>query len=501
MVITSDQVRIIDQNCEEMGISTLQLMENAGSAVADVVLENYPDMRNITICCGVGNNGGDGFVAARHLAAKGKKLTVLLIGQESKIKSQIANHNYQILKELAFSIKILEISDTSKINLLKKELEQTDLIIDALLGVGIKGEPYDPIKSAIKSINSAGKTVVSVDVPSGINSDELTKAKIMVNADIIITLHDTKPCLTSEELAMKTVIKSIGVPPEAELFVGKGELIAAIPKRKHATHKGQNGRVLIIGGSSKYSGAPVLSSRAALRTGADLVITCIPQSIAESVRSDSPNMIARAFPGDYLTKEDIPEILELFEKFDALVIGPGLSENLDTKSFVLELLKKCPSNKPIIIDADALKAIKGHLQILNKKSLILTPHHGEFTNLFDIRLPDGWKEQIPIVEKQAKEYSIILIVKGEFDIISNGKLTKVNRTGHPGMTVGGTGDVLAGITGEIASINKNLFLASCAATYLSGKAGEYAATDFGSSLLATDVIEKIPEVLLDNDIQ
>ena len=314
MVITSEEVHIIDENCEELGISVIQLMENAGSAAAAAAIEFFPDAKKIAVCCGTGNNGGDGFVLARHLVSFGKEVVIFLVGRESRIRSQIAKDNFKILKQMEQSIKIHTISDSSNISLLKSGLYDADLIIDALLGVGLKSEPYDPIRTAIKTINKLDKPVLSVDLPSGMFSDSTKTPKVIINADKIVTFHDTKPCLTSEEFAKKTVICSIGVPPEAELFVGKGDLKATLPKRKPTSHKGENGMVLVVGGSINYSGAPVLTSRAALRSGADLVITCIPEGIAESVRSDSPNMIVKAFPGNFLEKQHIPEILELLKK-------------------------------------------------------------------------------------------------------------------------------------------------------------------------------------------
>ncbi|MHA1243677.1 MAG: NAD(P)H-hydrate dehydratase [Candidatus Heimdallarchaeota archaeon] len=496
MVITVEDVKIIDANSEELGVSVLQLMENAGAAVAQTAIDSFPEAQTIAICCGTGNNGGDGFVAARHLASYNKKIKVILIGNKLKIKSDIALHNFNILNEMEDTIKLIVISDSANVTKLKDELKDVDLVIDALLGVGLTSEPYDPIKSAIKQINSAKKNILSVDVPSGIWSDVPKKQKIMINADKIVTFHDTKPCLTIKDLEKITDICSIGIPHEAEIFVGKGDVFATLPPRKESSHKGQNGKVLVVGGSLKYSGAPVLSSRAALRTGADLVITCIPESIARSVRSDSPNMIVQSFPGDYLEPQHIPDILELMKKFDSMVIGPGLSENPSSLEFVKELLKQIPKNKPVIIDADALKALKNNFDLIQEKTVILTPHKGEFKILFGEGLPKTWQEKIDYVKKKAEKCFSTILLKGKYDVISNSKYSKVNRTGHEGMTVGGTGDVLAGILGALSAINPNLFRVACASSYIAGKAGEIAAEDFGNSLLATDVIEKIPEVIL-----
>ncbi len=496
MVITSEEVRIIDENSEELGLSVLQLMENAGAAGARVAIKEFPNAKLIAVCCGTGNNGGDGMVLARHLVSMNKKVRLFLVGHKSKIRSHATLTNFNILKQLEHSIEITIISDSSLIKILKEKLLDVDLIIDSLLGIGLTNEPYEPIKSVIKIINIANKPTLAVDLPSGMWSDIPEKTKLMVNADKIATFHDTKPCLTIKDLQEKTTICRIGVPPEAEIFVGKGDLRATFPKRRTDSHKGENGKVLVVGGSIKYSGAPVLASRAALRTGADLVVTCIPESIARSVRSDSPNMIVKSLKGDYLTKEHSDTILDQLEKFDSMVIGPGISENPETFEFILDVIKRTPSEKSIVIDADALKAISTDLSILKSKKVVLTPHMGEFKILFGKKISNNWFERKEEVFEIAQKNKTTILLKGKYDVISNAQTSKINRTGHVGMTVGGTGDVLAGILGTLSAINVNLFRAASAASYLAGKAGEFAAEDFGNSLLATDVIEKIPEVIL-----
>ncbi|MBN1329378.1 MAG: NAD(P)H-hydrate dehydratase [Candidatus Heimdallarchaeota archaeon] len=496
MVATAEKIRILDMNSEELGVDAIQLMENAGSTAAYIILQNFPKAKKIVICCGTGNNGGDGFVVARHLAAAKKEIKLFLFGQESKIRTREALTNYKIIEKMECSIEIIKITDSTKLSHYISYFNESDLIIDALLGIGITNEPYEPIKRAIEEINNSGKQVVSIDIPSGMFSDIAKRQRLMVEPTLIVTFHDTKPCLMIDDLKEKTIITEIGVPPEADFFTGIGDLYAAIPKRKPTSHKGENGTILFVGGSIKYSGAPVLSSRAALRTGADLVVTCIPQSIATSVRSDSPNLIVRALDTDYLTELDIPIILELFEKFDSLILGPGLSDNPETMKFVRTLVKQLPNNKPIIIDADAIRALKDNLELVKGKKVLITPHQGEFKNLFGEGLPEDWRLRPSYIEKIAKKYSLVILLKSKYDIISDGKNTKVNRTGHEGMTKGGTGDVLAGILGLVSAVNKDYFKAACAAAYLSGKAGELAAEDYGNSLLATDVVEKIPDILL-----
>jgi NAD(P)H-hydrate epimerase len=495
VVKTAKEIRIIDQNCVELGMHAGKLMENAGAAAAKIIQEKYPQHQKVAICCGTGNNGGDGFVIARHLASIGSSVTIYLLGHPIRIRSDIASQNFNILKQMEQSIRIVSIRDSTDLKEMAKELQEYDLIVDALLGIGLNGEPYEPIKTAIKAINKTKKPIISADIPSGMFSDKKEKTKIMVKADLITTFHDTKPCLTIKDLAEKTIICPIGVPPEAEIFIGIGDLKTTFPKRKSSSHKGENGMVLVIGGSKKYSGAPILTARAALRTGVDLVLTCLPSSIAKTGQADSPNLIIKSFSGANFKVEHAKEIIPLIDEFDSIVLGPGLGTTDEIIPFVQAIVQKIPPEKKLIIDADGLKAVKDELSILKNKSIILTPHAGEYKQLFQQGLPTDWQERMSPIKQQAEKRQITLLVKGEYDIISDGRRFKVNRTGHEGMTVGGTGDVLAGIVGAIAAIQSDTFCSAAVGAYLSGKAGEYAAKDFGNSLLATDVIDKIAEVL------
>ncbi|MBD3192533.1 MAG: NAD(P)H-hydrate dehydratase [Candidatus Heimdallarchaeota archaeon] len=496
MVITSKEMQIICRNCEEMGISSLQLMENAGAAATNMILKSFPNSKKVIICCGTGYNGGVGMVVARHLAPHQKKVIVAIVKKDGLIESDITLRNYQILQEMECSIELINISESTVRNF-KRLLTDADLIVDALFDLGFSGTLSEFSRRVIQSINATNKKVLCLDLPSGMISDNKKKPKTMIKADLIVTFHDTKLCLTRKELKEKTVICNIGIPPEAQIFVGRGDLETVFSETVAYSQNGENRMVLVVGGSEKSPSAPVLSAQAALQTGADLIVSCIPQSIEDEVKSTSPNMIFQSFSGNYLNPKHVKEIVELLKNFDSLILGPGLNNHSDSTKFVQQLLQKINNRKKsIIIDGDALRAIKNHPSLIQDKQVILTPNIEEFQFFFNIdNMQDKIIERSYLVYQMARKYFTTILLKGKYDYISDGQNKKINRTGHKGMTVAGTGDVLAGILGTL-SINVNSsFQAACASAYLAGKAGEMAAKDFGTSLLPTDVIARIPDII------
>jgi NAD(P)H-hydrate epimerase len=464
----SSLTKILDINTEYIGISRELLMENAGKEIALEVEEK--NFHSIAIFCGTGNNGGDGFVAARHLASLEKKVKVFsLRGKRTKE----AGRNFDILKNLP-SIEIFEIRDSSDVEKIKeeKELEKFDVIIDALIGVGIKGkELREPIKSLVDLMNSSKKFIISVDAPT----PEL-------KPNLVISLHTKK---TAESEDVKVV--SIGIPKEAELFSGPGDVFYALPKRTGREHKGDFGRLLVIGGSKNFIGTPWLVAQAALRIGIDLAIIACPKYVAEKIPYD-PNLIIMPLSSeDYLKIEDLEKVREI--NYDSVVIGNGLGTENETKHFVKRFLRET-GEKTVVLDADALKLIEG--RNLNE-NIIITPHAGEFKNLFG-EYSDDFHERVALVEKFAKKFSSTIVLKGPIDIISNGEQTKLNRSGNPGMTVGGTGDVLAGIVAALSIKTEKLYACS-AGTFLCGLSGDLAKEEFGYYFNATDVIKEIPEAI------
>jgi NAD(P)H-hydrate epimerase len=474
-MIPFKEVNVLDLNTAHLGIPTSQLMENAGTQAAKIALERFEIAnKKVAVICGPGNNGGDGFVAARYLL-ENCDVFVFLIRPEDKIRSDISKANFERIKGK------LDILDASE---LKDKAKDLNLIVDCMLGIGISGEIREPYLSSIREVNEIKVPVLSVDVPSGLGT------KNSVNPNITVTFHDIKEGMTKENSG-EIIVADIGIPEDAGRFLGPGEFVY-YPKPKSNSHKGDNGRVLIIGGGP-YSGAPALAGLAAYRIGVDLVHIATPKKTYKIIASYSPNYIVHKLSGKILVAEDLEIISNLLDKVEAVIIGPGLGDHPDTISTVLELIKNC--KKPMVIDADAIKAASIEPDLLKGKVGIITPHSGEFQILTDSRVEVDINERGKQVADLAKRLGFTILLKGEIDIISDGKYIKLNRTGNPAMTVGGTGDVLAGICGGMLSKGISPFPSARIGAFTNGTAGDLAFKDLGHSMMATDIIDKIPIVL------
>ncbi|WP_297536359.1 NAD(P)H-hydrate dehydratase [Thermococcus sp.] len=471
-----EDVYIWDINAKWLGITPYQLMENAGAGVARTIEERVGKGLRIAVFSGTGNNGGDGFVAARHLSFE-NDVTVFLVGDEAKIRSEEARHNWEILKGLDF-VKIKVLKDSAYIKGL--DLSGYDVIVDALLGAGTRGEPREPIRSAIEKINEyAGKAkIVSVDLPSGYPSE------VRVKADFAVTFQWDK----EEYEGFERVIVKIGYPRELYHLVGPGDAKFAL--RKRGQHKGQNGRLLVIGGSSSYYGAPYLASKGASYI-VDLVYLAMPDEPAK--RINDPDLILRSFPGGNFSTEHLDDLLELAGKVDAVVIGPGIGLAGETKEFVREFVRRC--EKPVVIDADGLKAIAEDLGVLEGRTFVLTPHAGEFSVLFGVKPPEELIERAELVKEKAREIGGVILLKGSHDVISDGETWKYNRTGNRGMTTGGTGDVLAGLVGALLALGNSPLRAASVGAFLNGLAGDMVKEEFGENFTALEVAMKVPKAV------
>ncbi|QEE15936.1 NAD(P)H-hydrate dehydratase [Promethearchaeum syntrophicum] len=506
--ITAEDVSQLDANSASLGIPNGYLMECAGLQATNKIYEHYKlnSSSSVVIMCGIGNNGGDGLCIARHLATRGISVFVILLGDSIHIRTQESRLNWELVNTLTLKIRSYSIKNIKQLKTLCKSefFMNADIIIDALLGTGVTGKIREPISTAIDMINQSNLPKISIDVPSGMNPDTGQITEKSVNCDFCITFHAKKKGFAN----IKTWVAPIGIPLEASLFIGDGDLRSAIKKRDKDFHKGQYGKLLVIGGSSSYSGAPSLAAMSALELGIDLCICFVPKGIGNVVRSFSPNLIVQEGVAENFSNSDFLQAKKLSNWADAVLIGPGLGKDPKTVEFFEKYILWILGKKiPCVVDADGIKML-GKLFKESKiarltSSIVITPHMEElksivrFKNLpkFD-EIEKRTKKLISILEKIGG----VILVKGVYDYVikisKKRSICRVNRSGCPEMAVGGTGDVLAGLTSAFLSIGNSPFNSACAAVYLNGLLGESAKKSYGPRIHATDMIKNLKSFLL-----
>jgi len=451
------EFQILDTNAIHYGIDLSSLMDKAGKGIADYIDSNFDLETRISVVCGSGNNGGDGYVASRILIEKGYSVQIFQI---SKPSSTIANEKYNLVIEKVRDIK--ELSNFEK---------KTDILVDCLLGSGIKGEPRPPYDEYINIMNNFGK-IVSADVPSGIG----TRHSIV--PDVTITFHDYKIEMDEENSGI-IILHDVGFSQELDEKTGPGELLL-YPDFDSKKRKGQNGKVAIIGGGP-YSGAPALAALGSYRAGADLVHVFVPESSFNQVSSFAPELIVHKLPGNIISENSMDLFFE--EEFDSIVIGPGMGKNPESLNAVQLIIDSCNN---IVIDADAISKYN-----FQNKNIIITPHKGELLRL-------GIESSRENLMLFSSKNNLTLLLKGEIDIITDGYFVKNNISGHPRMAVGGSGDVLAGVCGSFMAKGLTPFETARLAAYSLGKAGESCYEDIGSGFLPTDLALSISKILQAN---
>ena len=479
-MISTERMAAVDANASALGVPRKQLMESSGNAVAREVRAVADPGAEVALLCGRGNNGGDAFVAARFLSAY--DATVHLLGRPESIRTDIARENWAALG--AAEVPTETVTDSADLS-----LGDPDVVVDAMLGTGVTGALREPERTAARLANESDATVVAVDVPSGIDADtgEPTggDAAVRVEADRVVTFHDEKPGLGSLDAAV--TVADIGIPAAAERYAGPGDLLAL--GRDPDSHKGENGEVLVVGGGP-YAGAPSLAARAALRAGADLVRVACPETVARTVQGYSADLIVRGLAGDRIGPAHVDRVRELAADNDVVVLGPGLGRGDGAREFAREFL--AGHDGRAVVDADALRAVP---EVDTDAELVCTPHQGELVGMGGETAEDP-DERAELVRAFAADLGHTLLVKGAVDVVSDGDAVRLNRTGNPGMTVGGTGDVLAGTVGALAAVT-DPFRAAVVGAYANGLAGDAAADEFGNGLAATDLPDRLPEAMRD----
>ncbi len=506
-ITTADEMRTIDRlSTEKYHVPSLGLMENAGTAVAQVVHLMYPSVGRIAVVCGKGNNGGDGFVAARKLHQQGKVVEVLLCGSPEELKGDAAN----MFARLPVKPVILRNPQDIQAEM-DRGLGHAELIIDAVLGTGVKPPVTGMAEAAIRAINFMRAPVVSIDIPSGAPSDLFGGYYgLYSRANAMVTFTAPRPShlfglLTSGPL----FVAQIGSPEEAVHSALKLNAITPlnvasllVPRPLDAA-TGQFGRVLILGGSVGKAGAAGMAGLATLRAGAGLATVAIPKSVLSTVAIVAPEImtepLAETGEGTISMKALENQRLEkLLEYKTAVAVGPGISVNGETVQFVRTAVPKIPV--PVVIDADGLNAFAGAIELLDgsRRPLVLTPHSGEMARLMGISREDVEKARIDAARKLAAARKLIVVLKGHPTVVALPDGTCfANPTGNPGMATAGAGDILTGlILGMISQFPDKIVEAVCAGVYLHGLAGDVARDALGEqAMIATDLVRYLPEAI------
>lgn len=448
-LITPARMRVVDANAMALGVTELQLMESAGRALAEQVLAYNPGY--VLVLCGNGNNGGDGMVAARYLQ-RGVDAHVCYLDHGKR--SSACGHNLAALRHAAVSLHPFQCRED--LEALGALFGNADVIVDALLGTGGRGAVKEPLATCLWMANATTAKIIAADIPTP-----------GIRADRVCAFHRAK--------TEGATVADIGIPLMAECTVGPGEL-TLLPARGKKAHKGAGGEVLVIGGGP-YQGAPYLAGLGALRAGADIV------RIASPVFEPIPDLIYERLEGKRIGIEHTERLIALTEKADVVVCGNGLGTESHA---VVEAIAPCC--KKVVFDADALRL---PLPVARSET-IYTPHAWEFARITGIALPDDTLGRARAARKAGIRGTVIL--KGPADIITDGTRVRFNRTGDPAMTVGGTGDVLAGVAGALLC-HLPAFEAACIAAYVNGRAGSAAVAERGGGILASDIVDKIPSVL------
>ncbi len=478
--ITFVEVNVLDANSEYRGVSTKHLMEEAGKGVAEHIIETGGAGKRILILCGSGNNGGDGFVAARYLKNQAEPEVVLMRTRE-RLRTELARGNLRHAEEVGVTISVAGED-------LERKVQGADIIVDSMLGVGVTGAPRDIYEVAVRAINGSGKRIVAVDIPTGWGSE------LAVTPESTVTFHAPKIGMGPE--CGEIVVKPIGIPEEAERYAGPGELLL-IPEVPGDAHKGGRGNVLVIGGGP-FTGAPSLAAVAAHRCGIDLVYVAVPGAVADVVKGYSMDLIVEpvgTHATEKLSSQGLADTMKWEERCDAVVLGPGMGDDPDSLELVDLIYRKlAEKGKPLVVDADALKALADKGQLPRHPGAVLTPHAGEFERLSGSPLPVDLEPRAEAVRALADRLGCVVLAKGPVDVISDGTHVKLNDNGNSAMATGGTGDVLSGVVGALLAKGMDPFDAARTAAFIAGAAGDGAREQMGHSMLASDMLRMLPLV-------
>jgi NAD(P)H-hydrate epimerase len=508
-VFTAEAMRALDRRAiTELGIPGATLMEHAGRGAALALLAHVPGVtrsrRPVVIVCGKGGNGGDGFVVARELKRRRVPVQVFLAAPAGEIVGDARAPSRAASRARIRPVRVEDGAGGTR------ALTRAHGVVDGLRGTGARGAPAGVVADLIAAINASGRPVIALDIPSGLPADGDPISDMVVRADLTVTFAGLKRGLVmgpGVDLAGKIVIAPIGLSTSdvergiTTFLLERDDVKHLFPRRPRDSHKGDWGRLLLVAGSLGKTGAAVLAARAAMRSGSGLVTVATPVSqqpvVAALVLEPMTEPVAET-AAQTVGLASLDRLRALADACDAIAIGPGLGLDADTADVVTALTRDL--GKPLVLDADALTALVGRLDVLRSGApRVLTPHPGEMARLLGVSTTDVQRDRITVAQDFAARHGVHLVLKGATSVIArpDGRVL-LNPTGNAGMASGGTGDVLTGVVGAFLARGLDPGDALAAGVYLHGRAGDLAAARHGEeSLIASDVIEALPEAFAD----
>jgi NAD(P)H-hydrate epimerase len=505
-VVTAEQMQQMDSEAiRKFGIPGLDLMERAGEGCAAAIIDACQDADNCSamIVCGKGNNGGDGYVVARLLRARGWGVTVVILARSEEIAGDAAVN----LKRLPAGIPIHFCADEESLGRCLSESGDFSVIVDALLGTGLKQEVAGLYLQAIKLINNAGCPVIAVDIPSGISGSSGKVLGNAVRADLTVTFASAKLghiLYPGAGHVGRLKIVDIGIPGEiieravgAE-FVDASAAAKLIQQRDPSAHKGSFGHILIIAGSTGHTGAAALAASGAVRSGAGLVSLAIPASLNQILEQKTTEAMTLPLPDcarGYLASDALDPIRSALHGRDVVAIGPGISRQRETSDLVRQLVREV--KLPLVIDADGLNALSEYTSLFTESispAIVLTPHPGEMARLCGVTVAAVEADRVGVACDFAVNHGVFLVLKGARTVIAapDGAVA-INGSGNPGMASGGMGDVLTGIIAALLGQHYSPFDACRLGVFVHGLAADLSAAEKGMiGLIASDVVERLP---------
>lgn len=492
-IAASSIMREIDKYCiETLRIPSIVLMENAAlKVIKNIDLKSY---ESFVVVCGSGNNGGDGFAVARHLYVLGKKIEVFLIGTEDSM-SQDCRVNYTVLKNLGVAVnKVNNVEDVSE---LRDALLRCEVTVDAIFGTGLSRNVEGIYDLVIAIINENSKYILSIDVPSGFSSDNGKALGNCVRANKTVTFQLYKRgFLTygSDKYTGEVVVEAIGIPEfvvdkfhNNEFIIDREMIKSSLKVRDKYSHKGDYGRVLLAAGSKGFTGAAYIAAEAAVKSGAGLVTLACSEDIQEVLSSKLVEAMTVTF-------KDKDRLKDIISKCSSIAVGPGMGNSEDTFNMVQYILENAACL--VVIDADGINVLKDRLFILKnrKHKVIITPHPGEMSRITGLSIGYINENRIKVAKEFAKEYDVIVLLKGYNTVITDGDAVMVNPTGNSSMASGGMGDCLTGIIASFIAQGYNSLEAAYMAAFLHGYAGEKLSEKM-FCVSASSIIKSLPYVI------